>query len=152
MKVEHANDISKGLLQQVNNEKGPQGGEFKSILEQKMAPQPLQDIDDAPPPSAPEMIPDVQFRPPAVADGHSLIQQAEDFLDTMEAYQQELMNPDVNLKQMSPLIDKMRAQGEDLSASLDGLPSGDGMQDILTQMLITSSLEVIRFNRGDYVG
>lgn len=151
MKVDHASDISKGLLPQVNDQKGPQGDEFKSILEQKMAP-PLQDTGDTPPPSAPEMIPDVQFRPPAVADGHSLIQQAEDFLDTMETYQQKLMNPDVSLKEVAPLIEKMRAQGEDLSSGLDGLPSGDGMQDILTQVLITSSLEVIRFNRGDYVG
>ena len=151
MKLDHVSNIPKGLPQQVNSEKSPQGAEFKSILEQKMAP-PLQDTGDSPPPSAPEMIPDVHFKPLVVVDGHSLIQQAEDLLDTMETYRQELMNPDASLKEIAPLMEKMRAQGEDLSSRLDGLPPGDGMQDILTQMLITSSLEIIRFNRGDYVG
>ncbi len=151
MKVDQVNDPSRNLTQRANNVTEPDGAEFKSILEQKMEPPPLQDIDATPSPTAPEMIPDVTFKPLAVVDGHSIVHQVEGFLDTLEAYQQKLMDAGVSLKALSPLIDRIRVQGEQLSSYLEGLRPGDGMRDILGQMLITSSLEVIRFNRGDYI-
>ena len=152
MKVDQVHDLSHSLPQRVNNAKEPDGPEFKTILEQKMDPRPLQDIDNTPAPAAPEMIPDVAFRPLAAVEGHGIIDEVEGFLDTLETYQQQLADAGVNLKELSPLVDRIRAQGEQLSSYLEGLRPEDGMQDILSQMLITSSLEVIRFNRGDYVG
>jgi len=45
----------------------------------------------------------------------------------------------------------METEKETLAPVLNSLPPEDGLKDILNQALITSSLEVIKFNRGDYV-
>jgi len=40
---------------------------------------------------------------------------------------------------------------DQLSRVLDSMPNEDRLKDILNQTLITASLEVIKFNRGDYI-
>jgi len=45
----------------------------------------------------------------------------------------------------------METEQEALAPVLNSLPPGDGLKDILNDALVTSSLEVIKFNRGDYV-
>jgi hypothetical protein len=34
---------------------------------------------------------------------------------------------------------------------LDALPEGDGLRDLLNRMLVTATVETIKFNRGDYL-
>ncbi len=78
------------------------------------------------------------------------IDQVENYLNLLNAYQEKLGNPDVSLKEISPLLDQMKEEQGRLSAALDSLPEGDGLKDILNETLIISSLETIKFNRGDY--
>lgn len=153
MKIDPASNMSRTLPPQVNRKDGgPAGAEFKNILEQEMEPFPGQNIDQGNPPSGPEMIPEMGFRPIKIVDGKVLLQQVEGLLDRLEVYQQQLMDSGISLKEMSPLVDRIRAEGEHLSSILGKLDSRDGMRDILSQTLIATSLEVIRFNRGDYIG
>ena len=151
MKVNHVDNLSGNLPPHVDQAEDPDGAEFKAILEQKMGAQPAEGGRESRPASAPEMIPEVDFRPVSMVDGQGLVQQVADFLDTLEAYQQKLMDPTASLKEISPLIDRLQAEGETLSGHLEALRPDDGLHDILSQALITSSLEVIRFNRGDYI-
>jgi len=45
----------------------------------------------------------------------------------------------------------MESEKETLTPVLNSLPPGDGLKDILNDALVNSEVEVIKFNRGDYV-
>jgi hypothetical protein len=66
-------------------------------------------------------------------------------------YRQQLANPRVTLRTIEPVMNKIAKEKEQLSATLDSLPNADGLKDILNQTLITATLEIIKFNRGDYI-
>ena len=44
----------------------------------------------------------------------------------------------------------MEMEKEGLTSALNSLPDGDGLKDVLNEVMITSSLEAAKFNRGDY--
>ena len=79
-----------------------------------------------------------------------LVEQTERLLDTLDEYRQKLGDRDVDLGEMDPLINEIKDQAEGLTSSVDALPEGDPLREILNQTLIVSSLEVLKFNRGDY--
>ncbi len=151
MKIDSINSLSGSPSPSVNRPEETQGDDFKSILEDKMASPPVEDNDETRPSSGAEMIPDIAFPTVPPASDGDLVGQVEDFLDTLENYQQKLMDPDTSLKELSPLVEQIQSEGENLADALEGLQADDGMRDILSQLLITSSLEMIRFNRGDYI-
>jgi len=45
----------------------------------------------------------------------------------------------------------MEKKTAELIPTLESLPDGDKLKDILNQALVTSTVEIIKFNRGDYV-
>jgi len=78
------------------------------------------------------------------------IGQVENYLNILDEYQEKLGNPDVPLKELSPLLDQMNAENGQLSSALDSLSDEDELKGIVNETLILSSLETIKFNRGDY--
>lgn len=80
-----------------------------------------------------------------------IISRTEKFLDILDEYRQKLGNPRFILKDIYPLINEMEVENEGLTPVLNSLPDGDELKDILNQILITSSLEIIKFKRGDYL-
>lgn len=79
------------------------------------------------------------------------IERVEKFLDVLENYQKKLEDPSVNLKEMYPLVTQMQSETENMLPLLNSLPDEDGMKDILNRSLVTSTVEVIKFNKGDYI-
>ncbi len=79
------------------------------------------------------------------------VDRAERFLDILDKYQQKLSDPQVTLRDLYPLIQEMEVEKESLIPVLESLPDGDELKDILNRVLITSSVEIIKFNRGSYV-
>jgi len=79
-----------------------------------------------------------------------IIERTEKLLDTLDNYREKLQNPEVSLEDIYPLVSEMEMKKEGLTSALNSLPDGDGLKDILNEAMITSSLEVARFNRGDY--
>ena len=74
------------------------------------------------------------------------------FLSTiMEEYSVKLSRQRVSLKDLSPLISRMEAETEEMMLLSESLPPGDGIKEILDEILIRSSVEAIKFNRGDYL-
>ena len=69
----------------------------------------------------------------------------------MEEYSVKLSRQGVSLKELSPLISKMEAETEGMMLLSESLPPGDGIKEILDDVLIRSSVETIKFNRGDYL-
>lgn len=79
-----------------------------------------------------------------------VIEQTAKLLEKLEAYQQKLKSP-VPLKEIYPLIQDLEVKHADLAPSLNRLPDGDGLKDIVNDALTTVSIEAIKFRRGDYI-
>jgi len=79
------------------------------------------------------------------------IKRVEKFLDVLENYQNKLEDSAVTLKDMSHLVTHMKSEIENMLPFLNSLPDEDGMKDILNTALVTSTVEVMKFNRGDYL-
>jgi hypothetical protein len=45
----------------------------------------------------------------------------------------------------------MEMENQELIPMMESLPDGDGLKDILNRLLVSSTVEVIKFNRGDYI-
>ncbi len=80
----------------------------------------------------------------------SAVDQVEDYLNLLSEYQEKLGNPDVTLKELSPLVKQMTQEEERLTSMLASLSDGDNLKGIVNEALVLSSLESIKFNRGDY--
>ena len=81
----------------------------------------------------------------------SIVDRAERLLDTLDEYQQKLASPKFTLRDISPLISKMAEGNENLVSAVNSLSDGVELKKVLNQLIITSSVEIIKFNRGDYV-
>lgn len=80
-----------------------------------------------------------------------LVERVGKLLDTLDAYRQKLADTRYTVRDMYPDIERFSQQSNDLMPILDSLPESDGLKDVLNQTLMTATLEVIRFYRGDYV-
>ncbi len=98
-----------------------------------------------------DSIPQIQFPTVFLGEKTPIIGHVEKLLDILDEYQQKLGNPQFTLKEIYPLINDMEVKKDSLIPVLNSLPDGDGLKDILNQALITSSVEIIKFNRGDYL-
>jgi len=96
-------------------------------------------------------ISNIKFNPISDIDRTQNIERVEKFLDVLENYQKKLEDPSVNLKEMYPFVTHMGSEAENMSALLNSLPDEDGIKDILNRALVTSTVEVIKFNKGDYI-
>jgi hypothetical protein len=124
--------------------------DFKNILKES-----VEKSTENPPETRPTTLLDpisaVRFSPTSPQDNHITVERAENLLNLLENYRQELKNPNVTLRTLEPIVNRIAAEKDQLSEKLDAIPNADGLKDILNQTLITASLEVIKFNRGDYI-
>jgi len=75
----------------------------------------------------------------------------ENLFDLLDDYRQKLADPQVTLKEIDALIGRISGEKENLTATLSSMEKGEQLQDILNQTLVTASLEVMKFRRGDYL-
>ena len=75
----------------------------------------------------------------------------EEMLNLLDRYRDKLADPRVTLKQIDPYIMELNRGMETLAPILDKLPAGTGLRNILNQTMITTSLEISKFYRGDYI-
>jgi hypothetical protein len=57
----------------------------------------------------------------------------------------------MTLRSIEPVMKMIDKEKEQLSSVLDSLTEEDGLKDIVNRTLITASLEVMKYNRGDYI-
>ncbi|HUV51150.1 MAG TPA: hypothetical protein VMW78_09055 [Anaerolineae bacterium] len=125
-------DKFEDILQQTINKSS-------SSEDQTMALPPLQNISN------------IRFDLISNIDRTENIKRVEKFLDVLENYQKKLKDPSVNLKDMHPLVTQMESEAENMLPLLNSLPDEDGIKDILNRALVTSTVEAIKFNKGDYI-
>ena len=88
--------------------------------------------------------------PVSISTEVPLVDQTEQLLDALDAYRGKLGDRRASLKEVAPLIGEIKRQSEDLTSQAEALSDSDPLREILNQTLIVSSLEVLKFNRGDY--
>ncbi len=93
----------------------------------------------------------IQFNTISPNDKAPLIDCVEKLINTLDEYHRKLGDPQRTLRDINPLIKNMETENKNLESIYNTLPDGHGMKDILNQALVTSSMEVIKFNRGDYI-
>jgi hypothetical protein len=93
----------------------------------------------------------IRFNPLSPQEKNITVERVENLLNLLENYHQQLKDPHVTLRTLQPILNTIAEEKDQLSAKLDTISNEDGLKDILNQTLVTASLEVIKFNRGDYI-
>ena len=150
MKITGNEEIFKQLAARETGKTGRPGkGVFNALLDQAaraetgptVKPIPLQ---------APGSIKGVSFNPLLDVNSMSTPDRVENFLNLLESYRDMLADPDVSLKEIGPVMQKLVSEKSQLEHVLGNLPEGDELRSILNQLLVAASLEEVKFNKGDY--
>ena len=150
MKIHHNDEILKNAYpQKIEKDARTLDREFGAILKEAVENSSKVDAEDQKP--SINTISEIQFNTLLSGEKIPMVDRVEKYLDLLDEYRQKLANPQVTLKDIYLLINEMEVEKQSLIPVLNSLPDGDGLKDILNQTLITSSLEIIKFNRGDYL-
>ena len=93
----------------------------------------------------------IRFQTPSPEHKRLTVDRVDNLLNLLDNYRDQLADPWVTLRSIEPVIKMIDKEKEQLSSVLDSLTEEDGLKDIVNHTLITASLEVIKFNRGDYI-
>jgi len=151
MKVENNENIHKSLYpEKINKNEKVKGIDFGAVLKNEVekSSNEISGNQKIPPTSS---ISPIQLNMLSPSQNGSIIDRVENLLNVLGEYQQKLKDPHFSLKEIDPLVKQMEKEKENLAPVLDSLVEDDGLKDILNQALVTSSLETIKFNRGDYI-
>ncbi len=150
MKIHHNDEILKNAYpQKIEKDERTLDREFGAILKEAVENSSKVDAEDQKP--SINTISEIQFNTFLSGEKIPMVDRVEKYLDLLDEYRQKLANPQVTLKDIYLLINEMEVGKQSLIPVLNSLPDGDGLKDILNQTLMTSSLEIIKFNRGDYL-
>jgi len=128
----------------------PAGKEFGAILKETVKNSttaglaPLQTIFINP-------LPGLQPASSSLSDHQFAANSIEDMINLLDRYREKLADPRITMKQIDPDIREMTREIENLTPVLDSLPADEGLRNILNQTLVTVSLEISKFYRGDYI-
>jgi len=148
MKIDDSESIRSAISHKGITASEPGTGEFEEILKRKMSDISSSGVQESGG-TALNRISGICM--PLEADRADAVSRVADFLDIMEEYSVKLSRPQYSLKDLSPLISRMESHKQELTRLSESLPPDDGVKEILDKALIQSSVEVIRFNRGDYL-
>ncbi len=148
MKITDSDIVKQVLPQTTQKNQKTEGGNFDALLEKN-----IENLNTTPSQTAPaDMLQPsshIFFDTAAVAQ-EEVVQRVTGFLDMMEEYSSKL-DSSATLKDISPLVAKMELEKAELQQLAESLPQGDEVRAILDEALIRSSVEVVKFNRGDYL-
>lgn len=75
----------------------------------------------------------------------------EEMINILARYREKLADPGINLKKIEPVIKEITREMENLTPLLDSLPADGKLKNILNRTLVTASLELSKFYRGEYI-
>ena len=151
MKIYNNDQILKNLYPEANRKAMPPADkEFGTILKEtventpKAKPGPLKTNFVNP-------LSGVQLIPSSSPDKKVTVERIEKMIDLLDQYRQMLADPLTSLKKIDPIIKELGQEKEKMAPVLDSLNDDEGLKNILNQTLVTASLEVTKFYRGDYI-
>lgn len=93
----------------------------------------------------------IQMRTSSQYDKQFALDRIENLIGLLDQYRSKLADPGITLKNIDPIIMKIDQETENLTPILDSLPEDEDLKNIINQTLVTASLEVSKFYRGDYI-
>jgi len=73
-------------------------------------------------------------------------------LEMLDTYSNKLEDPNVSLKTIAPVLEKINENADSLLKDTRGLTDADaGLKNIATQTVVTAQTEYLKFQRGDYL-
>ena len=81
----------------------------------------------------------------------STIDRIENMIDLLDHYRHKLADPQMNLRQLDPIIGEIVRENDNLALLAESLSDNDELKKILDRTMVTASLEVTKFYRGDYL-
>lgn len=151
MKINPPDELSKSAYpEKIKKSEKAVEKDFGRILKETIENTSKVNVEDQKPPII-DSITKIQYHTFSPAEKIPMIDHVEKLLDILDEYQQKLGDPQFTLKDIHPLINKMEVEKERLIPVLNSLPYGDELKDILNHALITSTVEIIKYNRGDYL-
>jgi hypothetical protein len=133
-----------GALKPEPQAEAPEAGKFADLLHQALRTPAAEPIGATAVQAAGAPTP---LDPVAMAAAASRVDR---FLDTLEEYRRKLGDPRVGPDILDGSVRKMQRGVEALNPVLIRLPENDGLREILRQTLVTASVEIAKFRRGDY--
>jgi len=85
------------------------------------------------------------------ADKKNLIGRADQLLGLLESLQKNLSGPRMQMKEAYASMRAIEDRADELTAFAENLPEDDDLRDFLNRLVITASVEAIKFRRGDYL-
>jgi hypothetical protein len=80
-----------------------------------------------------------------------LVGRADQLLVLLESLQKNLSGPGLSLKEAYDSMKAIEDGADELTPLIETLPEGDDFRDFLNRLVITASVEAIKFRRGDYL-
>ena len=93
----------------------------------------------------------IQFHPLSPVNKRVTLERVDNFLNLLDNYRYQLADPQVTLRDIEPVINRIAKEKEQLSSVMESLPNEDKLKDIVNRTLIAASIEVLKYNRGDYI-
>ena len=151
MKINGNDEILKaGYVDKPAPKEPVQNAEFKDILKASVERStPHAAKIQSPPPMQP--LSAIYFQPLSPENRRITVDRVDNLLNLLDNYRELLADPQVTLRQMEPLLNTIEQEKTQLSSVLDSLESEDGLKDIVNRTLVTASLEIVKYNRGDYI-
>jgi hypothetical protein len=103
------------------------------------------------PPAMVETVVPVQLQHVRSPEKLSTIDRIEKVLDLLDEYRRKLADPNTTLREIQPLVKSLETENGQLQPVLNSNVEGDQLKEILNQTLVTTSVEVIKYNKGDYI-
>jgi hypothetical protein len=130
------------------NTPNPAGERFGDVLQNT-----LSGVPATPRSSAPQALPPAGGLAGfiATADRKEIVGRADQLLHRLESYQKDLESPGVAMREAYTSMKDIEDRADELSSYIETLPEGDEFRDFLNRLVITASVEAIKFRRGDYL-
>jgi hypothetical protein len=124
-------------------------GEFDSIFRKVADSATIKDAAAEATPSLSDVRP-ARFVTEPLSPTNMVVAQVKQLIDTMEVYQQKLMENGTTLKDIQTQVQKMASESESLSAVAASETEQESLKTIIDQSLMLSSMEIAKFNSGYY--
>jgi len=151
MKIDGNNEIThSATADKTAPKEATPDAEFKNILKASVEHSMEHPVKIQSPPQ-PNPVAAIRFMPLSSATRETTVERVDNLLNLLDHYRNQLADPKVTLRSIEPIVSTITKEKEQLSAVLDTLPNDDDLKNIVHRTLIAASLEVMKYNRGDYI-
>jgi hypothetical protein len=135
--------------QRIDRSASPNGN-FADVWRKTVSGTDRSDVPAGSPPSMASSVRPSRFSsdPPVSTDG--MVSRAEQLLDTLDMYRQQLMDGRSTLRQIQPTIERMAVQSRSLSDDAARAEASGDLKSIVDQSLSLVAMEMARYSSGAY--